>query len=494
MKRIYKNLSLHKLKAYKFWSIDSNFAKKTRSLLLQYKIWIILVILLTSSFLFLKYWIFDNREQLNLLNQIIEEKTLTASLESNSTDYFIYRGVPMGFHLELLEHYAKHLGVKLNIKTSYSLSTHFKWLEEGETQICAANIAITDNQKDLFLFSTPLYYTKQVIIQQSPNPKNRNAYLQNIEDFEGKTIYVPENSIYADCLKELKDLSGEDFEIIEVKDQNEESLAQKVSNGMIKYALIAQNIAHLAAKEYPNLDYKLVVGKQKEVAWAVKQDQDSLMISINNWLEDFEKTKTYQYLYNKYFLQNRSIKLPLNDSANKTRISRYDYSIKKEAEKIGWDWRLLASLIFQESQFKTNLVSWAGASGLMQLMPATAKKFKINERSSAEEQIAGGVNFIKWLDQQLPPEISDSAERINFILAAYNSGLGHVLDARRLTEKNGKNPNVWTHEVEDFFLLKSDPNYYNDSVVYYGYARGLETFRFVKEINSRYQHYCNLIE
>ena len=179
---------------------------------------------------------------------------------------------------------------------------------------------------------------------------------------------------------------------------------------------------------------------------------------------------------------------------NSGKVSRYDEYIKKYSEEIGWDWRLLASLIYQESRFSPEVKSWAGAYGLMQLMPITAKRFGVNAKSTPEKQIEAGVEFIKWLDKRFEKQgIKDRNERTKFVLASYNVGLGHILDAQRLAKKNGKNPNVWENNVDEYVLKKSNPKFYKDPVVKYGYCRGSETYTYVYEILDRYEHYKNII-
>jgi membrane-bound lytic murein transglycosylase F len=174
------------------------------------------------------------------------------------------------------------------------------------------------------------------------------------------------------------------------------------------------------------------------------------------------------------------------------KISPYDALIKKYSEEIGWDWRLVASLIYQESRFNPQAKSWAGAYGLMQLMPNTAERFGIEPESAPKQQIRAGVRYVKWLDDKLS-DIKDKNERYKFVLAAYNVGLGHVLDSRALAVKNGKNPNLWGKNVDDYLLSKSDPKYYTDPVVKYGYCRGTEPYRYVTEVIDRYMHYKNLV-
>ncbi len=129
----------------------------------------------------------------------------------------------------------------------------------------------------------------------------------------------------------------------------------------------------------------------------------------------------------------------------------------------------------------------------MQMMPITAKSYGITVDSSPEEQIRAGASFIKWLDERLDDVITDPDERIKFILASYNIGLGHIQDARRLAEHYESDPNIWFGSVDQWLLKKSEPEYYTDAVVRHGFARGIETYNFVKDILDRYEHYKNIV-
>ncbi|NJM16045.1 MAG: transglycosylase SLT domain-containing protein [Bacteroidales bacterium] len=173
----------------------------------------------------------------------------------------------------------------------------------------------------------------------------------------------------------------------------------------------------------------------------------------------------------------------------KGRMSAYDEQIKRYSRDLGWDWRLLASLIYQESRFQPDVKSWMGAYGLMQLMPQTADRFGVDSTSTPEEQIVAGVKFLRWIDRRLRDVIIDEDERIKFILAAYNVGYGHVLDAMRLAEKYGKDPTQWDKNVDYYVLNKSNPEYFNDPIVKHGYCRGDEPYNYVYDILERFNHY-----
>lgn len=175
------------------------------------------------------------------------------------------------------------------------------------------------------------------------------------------------------------------------------------------------------------------------------------------------------------------------------KISPYDDMIRQFSTSINWDWRLLASLICQESHFDPTVVSHSGAYGLMQVMPYTGKNFGVDITSSPENNMMAGIRYINWLHSIFDPKIPDEKERINFILASYNAGPGHVMDAMKLAEKNGMNPQKWEGNVEIWLLKKSEPQYYNDTVVKNGYFNGTESVHFVSQILDRYKHYKNII-
>jgi membrane-bound lytic murein transglycosylase MltF len=175
------------------------------------------------------------------------------------------------------------------------------------------------------------------------------------------------------------------------------------------------------------------------------------------------------------------------------KISRYDDMIRKFSAVINWDWRLLASLIYQESNFDPTVESYRGAFGLMQIMPDTGKNFGIDITSSPENNLKAGIRYILWLHSIFDPRICDEKERISFILAAYNAGPGHVLDAMKLAEKNGMNPYKWDGSVETWLLKKSERQFYNDAVVKNGYFRGTESVHFVSQVLERFEHYKSII-
>ena len=176
-------------------------------------------------------------------------------------------------------------------------------------------------------------------------------------------------------------------------------------------------------------------------------------------------------------------------------LTPYDDIIKVNADKIGWDWRLIAALIYQESRFNPDAGSWAGAMGLMQLMPSTAKSFGLEDPFDPQQNIEAGTKYLNIIQKRFAKDSTISkSDIIKFTLASYNVGMGHVIDARRLATKHVGSDNIWTNSVDTFMLLKQKPMYYNDSVVKYSYCKGSAPYYYVEKIMSVYSDYENVVK
>ena len=425
----------------------------------------------------------------------------------NSVDYFIYKGRPMGYQFEMLQALSNHLGIKLNISVSNDVKKNFDDLLSGKVDLIAMNLTVTRNRAKKMAFSIPHSYTRQVLVQRKNLKKKKNKItdenaaftpmIRNQLDLAGKSIYVQENSSYAERLRTLSNEIGDSINVIEIPDYEVEQLISLVSHGDIDYTVCDENLARVNKNYYNNIDVETPISFPQKIAWAMRPESKGLQDVVNKWLKSFKKTAKFKRIYQKYYLNNRSIHI-VNEGFHSLKggqFSVYDNVIKKESQKYGLDWRLVASIIYQESRFSPDVQSWAGAVGLMQLMPETAQSFGVDTTriTSPRENIRGGLKFLEWLNNQLKEQVPDQEERLRFVLASYNVGLGHVLDAMRLAEKYGKNPQKWD-DVSYYLLNKSKPKFFNDPVVKYGYCRGEEPYNYVNEILERYEHYKNVVK
>lgn len=439
-----------------------------------------------------------------VIKKILAEKKLVATTEYNSTSYFIYRGEPMGYQYELLKSFADFLGVKLEIKTLREPAVNIECLNNSECDISALGFAITKETSGQVDFSIPITQTRQMLVQSKPEGWRKmatadqvNAHLiRNPLYLAGKTIHLQKNSVFKSRLLNLSEEIGADINIIEHPDATVEELIGMVARREIEFTISEEYIALVNQKYYPDIDVSTPISFSQNIAWAVRKESYGLLDTINFWLENFKLSRESAMIYTKYFKNSGRRFLVRGGvlSIAEGKISPFDELIKKYSEKINWDWRLLASLIYQESRFYPDTVAWSGAFGLMQLMPNTANKYDIDSLSTPESQISAGVDYIALLDKQFSDKGVAADERIKFVLAAYNAGIAHVYDAQRLAAKYRKNPEVWDNNVDLYMLNKSKPQFYNDTVVKYGYCRGEETYQFVIEIMERFDHYKNLIK
>ncbi|WP_462319479.1 MltF family protein [Marinilabilia sp.] len=438
------------------------------------------------------------------LSTIKEEGIVRVVTNYNSTNYFVYKGTPMGYQLELLQEFANYMGLKLDVTVNNDLSTNFRNLQTGKVDIIASNLAATLERGNGVAFTEPHSYSRQVLIQQRYAPDNGdnahqreyNKLIRNQLNLAGKTVYVQKESAYATRLRNLAQEIGDSINIVEIADYEVEQLIGLVAQGEIQYTVCDENLARVNLNYYPNLDVETAISFPQKLSWGVRKNSQDLLNVVNNWLISFKKTKRYSIIYQKYYLNKRSIHLVDEGfhSIKGGQVSDYDDMIKEESEKFNWDWRLIASLIYQESRFLPKVESWAGAKGLMQLMPSTAGRFGVTNPEEPRQNIRGGIELLQWLDERLKNRITDPQERIKFVLASYNVGIGHVLDAMNLAKKYGEDPFKWEDNVDYYLLHKSEPKYYNDPVVKYGYCRGEEPYHYVTEILERYDHYKNVMQ
>jgi membrane-bound lytic murein transglycosylase F len=437
------------------------------------------------------------------LDSILTIGVLTAMLEYSPTSYFIYKGNPMGFEYELLKKYAKHINVELEIIPIMNNDSIFVDLNKGNADIVAANLATTEERLIECDFTKPIFITKQVLIQRKPEgwrklkkAELKKRLLQSPLDLIDKTVTISKGSSFYSRIKSLSNEIGGTININTVSGEySTEALIEKVATQEIKYTVADKNIAMVNQWQYPNIDASLSISLDQKIAWATRKNGKKLTKSINKWLKDFKKTKKFKILYNKYFKNQKGFNQRVNHeyyTLTSGAISPFDEVLQKHAPKINWDWELLAAMIYQESHFNNAARGWGDSFGLMQFMPITGAKFGVDTNSTAHENIIAGVNYIKYLDDYWKPIISDTTQRIRFVLASYNVGPGHLLDARRLAEKYGKDAFVWDNNVDFFLLNKSKPKYYKDEVVRHGYCKGFITYNYVNEIITRYEHYKHM--
>ena len=438
------------------------------------------------------------------LETVKKEGVLKVLTTYSSTSYFLYRGQTMGYEYELLQGFAEYLGVKLDIQISNNLDGLLDDLNNGDVDLVAHGIAITNQRKKEVHFTDYLYLTHQVLVQKKPDnwrkigwSKVQKSLIHDAIELIGDTVSVRKNSSYMQRLQNLSNEMGGQIYIDTLPGNlSTNKIIELVVKGEIKYTVADNNLASINASYYPILDISVPISFSQRIAWAVRPDSPELEKAINDWLHEFKKSVDYYVIYNKYFKNNRSFKARERSdylSLNTNKISKYDNLIKTYAEKMGWDWRLLAALIYQESNFDPHKKSWAGASGLMQIMPNTANAMGIKNRSNPEESVKGGTEYLTKIYNKFEL-IKDSVQRIKFTLAAYNCGYNHIFDSQNLAEEEHLKTDVWDDNVAEMILKLSYREFYSKPVVKYGYVRGREPYNYVEQIFERYENYKQFID
>ena len=425
------------------------------------------------------------------LPDIRERGELVVLTANSSTSYFNYRGEPMGFQYELAQQFVQSLGLKMKLKVVNDMAQMVQCLLKGEGDLIAYNLDITPAWKDSLIYCGEENITHQVIVQR----RGREA-IDDVTQLIDKDVYVVPGN-YQERLVHLNEELGGGIRIhtVDTDSLSAEDLITQVSEGVIDYTVATNEIARINRTYYPNLDISLVISFDQRASWAVRKTSPLLAEAADKWHKENINSPEFKASARRYFELNKQ---PVHGSilsVKEGKISHYDDLFRKYAKEIGWDWRLLAALVYTESNFNPNVVSWAGARGLMQLMPVTARAMGIpkGKEQDPEESIKGGVKYIAQL-QNLFKKVTDKDEQAKFILAAYNAGAGHVTDAMALAKKYGRDPYRWEHHVDHYILLKSNEEYYQDPVCKNGYFRGTETYNFVRDVLSRADMYKEKIK
>lgn len=437
------------------------------------------------------------------LEAIKEDGILRASVVYSSTSYFLYRGQAMGFEYDLLTQLAEHLGLKLELVVSSNLDTQFEVLNRGDVDLIAHGMTITNQRKWEVDFTEHLYLTRQVLVQKKPDNYLNMSWgsvqkklIHDPIELIDKTISIRKNSSYIERILSLSNEIGGNI-IIDTLDSklSTDEIIDMVANGEIEYTIADENLAKINASFNPILKIDVPISFSQRIAWVTRKKSPLFRKVVNEWIVSQRRKRNFNVTYNKYFKNKRTFKQRIRSnyySLKNNQISKYDNLIKIHADKIGWDWRLLASQVYQESRFDPVAKSWAGAKGLMQVMPATAKSLGITDVSDPHESIRGGTDYLDRLYNKFT-DINDSINRIKFSLASYNCGYSHVRDAQRLAVENDLDATIWSENVETMILALSLPKNYNKPFIKYGYVRGKEPANYIEQIFERYDHYKQFI-
>ncbi len=416
--------------------------------------------------------------------------TLKVGTLYSPTSFFLFRGDTLGYEYERITNFARNKKINTEFIIADNMLQMIELLDSGKIDIIAYEVPIINEYKKRVINCGVENITYQVLVQ----PKSKSL-IKDVTQLVNKDIFVEKGSKYESRLKHLDNEIGGGIKIHSIRHDSiiTEDLIQMVADKKIPLTIVDSDIAKLNKTYYKNIDISLPISFSQRASWAVNKNNKALADSINAWSQTLESQIEYKEVLKRYFELSKNeltLNYPVINKLN-GKISVYDNLFKKYAKSINWDWKWLAAQAWSESRFDTTAVSWAGARGLMQLMPRTAKAYGVStdDIQNPEQNIKAAVAYIEELNKILARKVPNENERMKFILGAYNSGIGHVLDAIALAQKYGKNPQKWNGNVSVALQWKSNPEYFNDEVCRAGYFRGIETVAYVNKVEKFYNYF-----
>ena len=397
---------------------------------------------------------------------------------SSPVTHYLWRGERLGFEYELVRQFAESHGLDLAVIVARDHLELVEGLLTGRGDLVAAGWVETPARAAEGLLFTRHYLEIQETFVTAGEP------VTDLTDLAGRTVTVPEATSY---LATLGRLEG-DFEV-EATELSSHNILEAVAEGEVDVTLVDSHRAELAATFEPRLTLGLAVEPTVQLVWAVGPLRADLKRELDAFLDAGYRGLEFNSLYNKYFVNRRRQARLREHRVTGDELSQYDALVKPAAEAEDFDWRLIVAQMYQESGFDPDTVSFAGARGLMQVMPRTAEELGVDPDRLAvpEVGIDAGVRYLAWVRERFPD--LPPGEQLWFALAAYNAGPGHVRDARRLARQLGLDGSLWFGHVEEAMNRLSDPQYANRAA--YGYVRGSEVTRYVRDIRDLYRGYVD---
>jgi membrane-bound lytic murein transglycosylase F len=412
------------------------------------------------------------------LEKVRERGTITVLTQNTQHAYYLLRGEPAGFEYELAREFADSLGVELLVQTR-PWSELIPALEAGDGDFIAASLTSAEERRDRVAFSDPYLIVRQQLIVHA----SRRG-VRDLADVNGMTVHVRAGTSYENRLRELI-AGGLQAELVVHRDRPTEDLIRAVAQEEIEATVADTHEAQLNRRYYPDVRIALALSGPQPLAWAVRPGDRALRAEIDSFFEAMKDDGTFDRIYERYYGGTEVfdyVDIKVFHRRLETRLPRYEEIFKREADRYGFDWRMIAAMAYQESHYRPLATSYTGARGLMQITTVTAEELGLENRLDPEQSIRGGVAYLHRLYERFD-QVENERERLLFAMASYNVGYGHVRDAQELARGRGLDPTRW-QSLEETLPLLSNPEYYRE--LPHGYARGREPVRYVNRILEYY--------
>ncbi|RMH44857.1 MAG: membrane-bound lytic murein transglycosylase MltF [Gammaproteobacteria bacterium] len=416
----------------------------------------------------------------NSLEAIKQRGELRIATRISPTTYYIAGSGPAGLEYDLAKLFAERLGVRLSVIAVDDMDRLFRLLADGSVDLLAAGLAITPQRTRRLKFSVPYQNVSVKLVF-----KQGKFWPRNFDQLDGQ-LYVLARSSHSELLRRAKSahpwLSWHETTQYDIAD-----LVQMVLDESIDYMLIDSNDLALHRRYHPDLVVAFTVAEKQPLAWAFRRDiDDSLPRAVGDFFHELKENGTLSQLIEQYYGHLDDFDYVGTKAFLATArqvLPKYKPLFQQAAHENGLDWQLLAAISYQESHWNPRAKSPTGVRGMMMLTLPTARQYGVKSRLNPAENILAGARYFSSIKRRLPKRIAEP-DRTWLALAAYNVGLGHLEDARVLTQRFGKNPDKWV-DVKAFLPLLSQKRYYK--TVKHGFARGYEPVQYVDNIRRYYE-------
>lgn len=417
----------------------------------------------------------------NLLQRVQQSGELVVVTRVGPATYYQTQNGPSGFEYDLLKRFADELGVQLKIVLKYHPSRILETVAHRDAHFAAAGLAMTPSRVKRFRFTEPYMTAHPQLVYKAGSSRP-----DNLGELKAGELIILSGSHHAEWLRRLRaDFPSLNWE--ETDQMTSGELLYQVWSGQARYTVADSNVLALNQRFYPELRAAFDLTEPQGLGWAFPPDEDdSLYQAAQAFFERIRNDGTLAHLQEKYYghlgkfdyVGTRTFMRHITD-----RLPKYRQTFEQAAAEHGLDWRLLAAIGYQESHWNPRAVSPTGVRGIMMLTLDTAGMVGVTNRLDAEQSIKGGARYFASVRKRIPEDIREPV-RTWLALAAYNVGLGHLEDARVITEEQGADPDAWV-DVKKHLPLLTQRKWY--SRTRYGYARGWEPVHYVENVRTYYE-------
>lgn len=397
-----------------------------------------------------------------------------------ATFYLDSEGKPAGYTHDVVQAFAARNNWTVKWQEIEAYPNLFDSLRKQESHLVAANLIAASVDEQQLLPGPMLFDTRVVVVTRHPIPR-----INNLAGLARLKIAVAQGAGHISLLESARRKYPK-LQWTVLEDVFPEGLLAKLDEREFDAVVVNEQDFDQARNQYPSLRIAYELSKQEPVVWALPHDVNKSMLArLNRFFIEARRDGTLRQIYERYYGHVRRLEPADAEGILARRLSilpRYRGFFHEAQEQTSLDWRLLGAIGYQESKWDPYATSPTGVRGLMMLTGDTADRMGITDRLDARQSILGGAKYLVLLKDTLPDRISEP-DRTWLALAAYNQGIGHLEDARRIAHAKGMNPDSWA-DVKQTLPLLARGGY--EKVTRYGYARGGEAVIFVESIRNYY--------